>query len=102
MTRFVLRLVAGAVAALASTALVTVATPGVSKAECDPNWSYIVATGECKPPPPPPAWWTPPPPYAPIYAPQSVPPPPTVPPPSPWPVHPVWDQGHQQWIWVGI
>ena len=102
MTRFVRRLAAGVAVASVPMAAVTVAAAGVGSAECDPNWSHIVVTNECKPPPPPPAWWTPPPAYAPIYAPQSVPPPP---PPPPWAqslhLHPVWDGGHQQWVWVG-
>jgi hypothetical protein len=101
MTRFVCRLAAGAAVALVPMAAVTVAMSGVSSAQCDPNWSRNVWTNECKPPPPPPSWWKPPPPYAPIYAPQWVPPLPP-PPMTPWPFHPVWDQGHQQWVWVGI
>jgi hypothetical protein len=98
---FVRRLAADVAAALVAMAAVTVATPGVSSAECDPNWSRNVWTNECKPPPPPPSWWTPPPSYAPIYAPQWVPPPP---PPPPWAPSaiPAWDQAHQRWgVWVG-
>ncbi|PIB80611.1 hypothetical protein [Mycobacterium celatum] len=101
MMRFVRRLAAGA-AVVVSMSAAMVVTPGVSSAQCDPNWSHIVATNECKPPPPPPSWYTPPPPYAPMYAPPDVPPPPQTPPPSPWPVHPVWDGGRQQWVWIGI
>ena len=101
MTRFVRRLAADVAVALVPMTAVAVATPGVSSAQCDPNWSHIVATNECKPPPPPPPWWRPPPPYAPIYAPQWIPPPPPPPPGAP-PLHPVWDNGHQQWVWVGI
>jgi len=100
MTRFVRRVAAGVAVALVPMAGLTVAS-GVASAECDANWSRNPVTKECKPPPPPPAWWTPPPEYAPIYAPQSVPPPPP-PPPGAQSLHPVWDGGHQQWVWVGI
>ncbi|OBF92178.1 hypothetical protein A5791_14450 [Mycobacterium sp. 852002-51163_SCH5372311] len=101
MTRFVRRLAAGVAVALVPMAPVTVAAAGVASAECDPNWSHNPVTNECKPPPPPPDWWTPPPEYAPMYAPPSAPPPP---PPPPWAqsLRPVWDGGHQQWVWVGI
>ncbi len=103
MTKFLRHMVAHLATALIAMAAVTIATPGISSAQCDPNWSRNVQTNECKPPPPPPAWWTPPPAYAPIYAPQSIPPPP---PPPPWAeslhFHPVWDGGHQQWVWIGI
>ena len=121
MTRF-LRCMAAAVAvatiplgaAAVATSAVTVAAPGVSSPQCDPNvwthcmtsspqcdlnWSRNVWTNECKPPPAPPAWWTPRPAYAPPYAPADVPPPP---PPPPWAQqqHPIWDEGSQQWVWV--
>ncbi len=100
MTSFVRRLAAEVAVALVSMTAVMVATPGVSSAQCDPNWSHIVLTNECKPPPPPPPWWNPPQPYAPIYAPQDVPPPPPRPPwVHPWAI-PSWDQVHQQWIWI--
>jgi hypothetical protein len=100
MTRFVRRLAAGFAVALVPMAAMTVATPGVSSAQCESNWSRNVWTNECKPPPPPPAWWTPPPPYAPVNAPQWVPPPPPRPPWAPPSAIPSWDQVHQQWIWV--
>jgi len=93
------RLAAKVVVAVVPMAAVTVATPGVSSAQCDPNWSHNPATNECKPPPPPPAWWKPPPPYAPMYAPQWVPPPPPRPPWAPPSAVPKWDGGHQQWFW---
>lgn len=101
MTRFVRRLAASVVAALCPLAAVMVATPGVSWAKCDPNFSRIVATNECKPPPPPPEWYTPRPAYAPQFASPDIPPPP---PPPPWAQNfrPVWDGGHQQWVWIGI
>lgn len=101
MTKFLRRMVGDVAVVLIAMAAVAVATPGISAAQCDPNWSRDVWTNECKPPPPPPPWWTPPPVYAPIFAPQSIPPPPA-PPASPWPVRPVWDEGHQQWVWIGI
>ena len=99
MRRFVRRLPAIVAVALVSLAAVTVATPGVSLAQCETNWSRNVWTNECKLPPPP--WYKPPPPYAPPFAPEGVPPPP---PPPPWApsVNPVWDPGHQAWgIWAG-
>jgi hypothetical protein len=102
MTSFARRVVAHVVAVtVVPMAAVTVATPGVSSADCDPNWSRNVWTNECKPQPRPPDWWTPPPAYAPPFAPADVPPPP---PPPPWAqqLHPVWDGGHQQWVWIGI
>lgn len=116
MTRFVRRLAATIAVALVPLAAVTVATPAVSSAECDPtvwthcvtssaqcdpNWSRNVWTNECKPPPAPPVWWTPRPAYAPPYAPEWIPPPP---PPPPWAqqLHPVWDEGSLQWVWIRI
>jgi len=101
MTRFVRRLAATIAVALVPLAAVTVATPAISSAECDPNWSRNVWTNECKPPPAPPVWWTPRPAYAPPYAPEWIPPPP---PPPPWAqqLHPVWDEGSLQWVWIRI
>jgi hypothetical protein len=104
MTSFAGRFVAHVVAiTLVPMAAVTVAAPGVSSAQCDPNWSRNVSTNECKPPPPPPDWYTPKPAYVPSYAPADIPPPP---PPPPWAqqlqLRPVWDGGHQQWVWIGI
>jgi hypothetical protein len=101
MTRFIRRLAATIAVALVPLAAVTVATPAVSSAECDPNWSRNVWTNECKPPPAPPVWWTPRPAYAPPYAPEWIPPPP---PPPPWAqqLHPVWDEGSLQWVWIRI
>jgi len=101
MTRFVRRLAATIAVALVPLAAVTVSAPAISSAECDPNSSRNVWTNECKPPPAPPVWWTPRPAYAPPYAPEWIPPPP---PPPPWAqqLHPVWDGGHQQWVWIGI
>jgi hypothetical protein len=101
MMRFVGHLAAGVAVVSGLMAAATVATPGVSTAQCDPNWSRNVWTNECKPPPPQPEWWTPPPQYAPIWAPQDIPPPPSPAPGAP-PLHPVWDQAHQQWVWIGI
>ncbi|PIJ30028.1 hypothetical protein BMW24_022580, partial [Mycobacterium heckeshornense] len=65
MRWFVRRLAAVVALMLAPTAAVMIATPGVSSAQCDRNWSRNVWTGECKPPPPVPAWYQAPPPYAP-------------------------------------
>ena len=104
MTRFARRLVAyvGALA-FVPIAAVTVAAPGVSSAQCDPNWARDVWTNECKPPPPPPTWFTPKPAYVPQFAPADIPPPP---PPPPWAqqlqLRPVWDGGKGQWVWIGI
>jgi hypothetical protein len=102
MTRFVRRLAAGVAGASVLLTVMTVPTAGIGSAQCDPNWSHILSTNECKPPPPPPAWYTPPPPYAPMYASPGIPPPPPPPPPGGPPLHPVWDQAHQQWVWIGI
>jgi hypothetical protein len=101
MTRFVRRLAAAIAVPLLPLAAVTVAAPGVSSAQCDPNWSRNVWTNECKPPPAPPVWWTPRPAYAPPYAPEWISPPP---PPPPWAqqLHPVWDEGSLQWVWIRI
>jgi hypothetical protein len=101
MTPLVRRLAANLAVALVPMAAVMVATPAVSSAQCDPNFSRNVWTNECKPPPPPPPWYSPPPPYAPKYAPQWIPPPPGPAPGAP-PLHPVWDQGRGRWVWVGI
>jgi hypothetical protein len=121
MTGFLGRLaaavVAGAIplaAAAVATSAVTVAAPGVSSPQCDPsvyshcvtsgplcdlNWSRNVWTGECHPQPAVPDWYVVRPAYAPPYAPVDVPPPP---PPPPWAqgMHPNWDEGSQQWVWV--
>jgi hypothetical protein len=96
--RFVAHIVAVTLVAVAA---VSVAAPGVSSAQCDPNWSRNVWTNECKPPPPVPDWYVPKPAYVPSFAPADIPPPP---PPPPWAQHfrPVWDIGHNQWNWVGI
>jgi hypothetical protein len=101
VTRFVRRLAAGVAVALFPLAAVMVATPGVSWAQCDANFSRNVWTNECKPPPPPPEWYTPKPAYVPSFAPADIPPPP---PPPPWAqqLRPVWDGGHGQWVWIGI
>jgi hypothetical protein len=106
MTRFTRRLVADVVAvAFVPIAAVTVSAPGVSSAQCDPNWSRNVWTNECKPPPPVPDWYVPKPAYVPSFAPADIPPPP---PPPPWAqlpqmqLRPVWDGGKGQWVWIGI
>jgi hypothetical protein len=121
MTGFLGRLAAAVVvgaiplaAAAVATSPVTVAAPRVSSPECDPtdwrhcvtsapqcdlNWSRNVWTGECHPQPAVPDWYVVRPAYAPPYAPVDVPPPP---PPPPWAqgMHPNWDEGSQQWVWV--
>jgi hypothetical protein len=101
MTRFVHRLAAGIAVASVSLTGVAVATAAVSSATCDPNWSRNVWTNECHPAPAPPAWYTPNPDYAPSFAQPWIPPPP---PPPPWAqdLHPIWDVGHAQWVWVRI
>lgn len=101
MARLVCRLAADVVAvALLAMVAVTVATPGISSAQCDPNWSRNVWTNECKPPPPVPEWWTPRPAYAPPFAPAWIPPPPPAPPWQPGDV-PVRNGGLQQWVFIG-
>jgi hypothetical protein len=106
MTSFARRLVTDVVAlAVIPMTAVTIATPGVSSAQCDKNWSRNVWTNECKPPPPVPDWYIPKPAYAPPFAPADIPPPP---PPPPWAqlpqmqLRPVWDGGKGQWVWIGI
>jgi hypothetical protein len=99
MRRFVRRLAAVVAFALVPMAAVLVATPAISSAQCDRNWSRNVWTGECKPPPPVPEWYQPPPAYAPPFAPQDVPPPPPQPQNAP---SLGWDPGHRAWgIWEG-
>jgi hypothetical protein len=101
-SRFVAHVVAVTLVPLAA---VMVAAPGVSSAQCDPNWSRNVWTNECKPPPPVPDWYVPKPAYVPSFAPADIPPPP---PPPPWAqlpqmqLRPVWDGGKGQWVWIGI
>jgi hypothetical protein len=99
MTWFVRRLAAVVALVSVPAVVVIVATPAVSSAQCDRNFSRNVWTGECKPPPPVPAWYQPPPAYAPPFAPPDVP----APPPQPQGAPSVgWDPGHQQWgIWEG-
>jgi hypothetical protein len=101
MTRFVRRLAAGIAVVSFPLAAAMAATPGVSWAQCDPNFAHNVWTNECKPPPPVPDWYVPKPAYVPRFAPADIPPPP---PPPPWAqqLHPVWDGGHGQWVWIGI
>jgi hypothetical protein len=106
MTSFAGRFVAHVVAVtLVPMAAVMVAAPGISSAQCDPNWSHNVWTNECKPPPPVPDWYIPKPAYVPSFAPADIPPPP---PPPPWAqlpqmqLRPVWDGGKGQWVWIGI
>ncbi|HEY9304876.1 MAG TPA: hypothetical protein VIO95_11355 [Mycobacterium sp.] len=103
MTRFVRRLAAGIAVALMPLAAVMVASPGVSWAQCQPNFARNVWTNECKPPPPVPDWYVTKPAYVPNFAPADIPPPP---PPPPWAqqlhLRPVWDGGHGQWVWIGV
>jgi hypothetical protein len=121
MTNSASRFVAHVVAVtLVPMTAVIVAAPGISSAQCDPavtnqcvtnsaqcdpNWARNVWTNECKPPPPVPDWYIPKPAYAPSYAPADIPPPP---PPPPWAqlpqmqLRPIWDEGHNQWVWIGI
>jgi hypothetical protein len=109
MTGCVRRLAAVIVVALASMAIVTLATPEASSSPCQKLWSWNPVTNECKPPPPappatlgrshpPPPWYTAPPPWAPPW----VPPPPPTPPWAPQDARPVWDPGFEEWgIWMG-
>jgi hypothetical protein len=101
VTVFVRYLAASVIVVLLPIAAVTVAAPGFSAPQCDPNFARNVFTGECTPPPPLPAWYVPKPAYVPSFAPADIPPPP---PPPPWAqkLRPVWDGGHQQWVWIGI
>jgi hypothetical protein len=99
MTRFLRRLAIASAVASIPLAAAAVATSAVSSADCDPAWSHNVWTGECHPQPAVPDWYTVRPAYAPPYAPVDVPPPP---PPPPWAqqMHPNWDEGSRQWVWV--
>ena len=99
MTGFLGRLAIASTLASIPLAAATVATSAVSSAGCDPAWSRNVWTGECHPQPALPDWYIVRPAYAPPYAPVDVPPPP---PPPPWAqeLHPNWDEGSQQWVWV--
>jgi hypothetical protein len=101
MTRIVRRLAAGIAVASFPLAAVAVAAPGVSWAQCDPNFARNAWTNECKPQPPVPDWYVTKPAYVPNFAPADIPPPP---PPPPWAqqLRPVWDGGHGQWVWIGI
>jgi hypothetical protein len=106
MTNSASRFVAHVVAVtLVPMAAVMVAAPGISSAQCDPNWAHNVWTNECKPQPPVPDWYIPKPAYAPSYAPADIPPPP---PPPPWAqlpqmqLRPVWIAGKGEWVWIGI
>ena len=101
MTGFLCRLAASVPAvALIPMAAVTIAAPGISSAQCDPNWSRNVWTNECKPPPPVPEWYIPRLAYAPPFAPAWIPRPPPAPPWQPGDV-PVWNGGLQQWVFIG-
>jgi hypothetical protein len=96
------RLTAGVAVALAPLAIMTIATPAVSSAECDGRtWNPAMRT--CDPPPPVPAWYQPAPTYAQAWAPVWAPPPPPAP---PWAValdlKPVWDQKLQTWTWIYV
>jgi hypothetical protein len=105
MTSFTRRFVADVVAIAFVPIAVTLSAPGVSSAQCDPNWSRNVWTNECKPQPPVPDWYVAKPAYVPSFAPADIPPPP---PPPPWAqlpnmqLRPVWDGGKGQWVWIGI
>ena len=101
MRKFVRRLTAVVVVA-APLAIVTIATPGVSQAQCEVGYSWDSINGGCKPPPPPPDWWKARPAYAPAWAPQSVPSPPPTPAWVPTDMKPVWDPARHAWgLWFG-
>lgn len=103
MGKFVRRLSAVIVVALATTVFVTIETPPISSAECDGGRTWDPATRLCDPPPPVPAWYQAAPSYAQAWAPPWAPPPP----PAPgWAqqlqLTPVWDPRQEAWIWTYV
>jgi hypothetical protein len=103
MEKFLRRLSAVLVVALATTVLVTIATPGVSSAECEGGRTWDPVAKQCDPPPPVPAWYRAAPSYAQAWAPPWAPPPP----PAPgWAqqlqLTPVWDPRLEAWTWTYV
>jgi hypothetical protein len=89
-----------AVTVVVAVALMALATPAVSSAECDGRrWDPVAKL--CDPPPAMPAWYQVPPTYAQPWAPPWAPPPP---PPTPLEqllhLQPVWDPRFNAWSWV--
>src|ERR1700741_5531211 len=103
MGKLARRLSAVAVIALATTVFVTIATPGVSSAECEGGRTWDPVARLCDTPPPVPAWYQ----AAPSYAQAWAPPWATPPPPAPgWAqqlqLTPVWDPRQEAWIWTYV
>jgi hypothetical protein len=103
MEKFLRRLGAVLVVALATTVLVTIATPGVSSAECEGGRTWDPGAKLCDPPPAVPAWYRPAPSYTQAWAPPWAPPPP----PAPgWAqqlqLTPVWDPRLEAWTWTYV
>jgi hypothetical protein len=104
MNKFLCRLAAVTVAALAPMTIMTIATPAVSAAEeCPGGRTWDPVARKCDPPPPAPAWYQAAPPYAQSWAPAWVPPPPPTP---PWAealsLKPVWDPKQETWMWIYV
>ena len=97
------RLIVAGVLAFAPLAIVTVATPAVSSADCDAGQTWDPVAKTCNPPPPPPAWYQAAPSYAQSWAPAWAPPPPPAP---PWAdalgLKAVWDPRLEAWTWAYV
>ena len=103
MEKFLRRLSAALVVALATAVLVTIAAPAVSSAECEGGRTWDPVAKLCDPPPAVPAWYQPAPDYAQAWAPPWAPPPP----PAPgWAqqlqLTPVWDPRLEAWTWTYV
>ena len=99
MRKFLLRLAITTVVAFGM-AVVSLATPGVSSAECLGGRTWNPTARLCDPPPAVPAWYQVAPSWAQSWAPPWAPPPPPAP---DWAVQfmqPVWDQRLNAWQWI--
>ena len=89
--------------AFATMAIVTVAMPAISSAECDNGRTWDPVARVCDPPPPAPAWYQAAPSYAQSWAPAWAPPPPPTP---PWAellsLKPVWDPRLETWTFIYV
>jgi hypothetical protein len=109
MRMFFRRLATITVVALSPIAIMTLATPAVSSADCgDRDWNPV--TNLCVPAPPVPEWYRAAPTWAQSWAPPWAPPPPPAPPSVMCPVlyaascgvpvKAVWDPRYNQWTFV--
>ena len=98
MRMFLRRLATITVVALSPMAVVTLAAPAVSSADCGGRgWDPVAKL--CVPPPPVPDWYRVAPTWAQPWAPAWAPLPPP-PPPSSIPLKPVWDPRYNAWAFV--